>query len=83
MGCFFHKWDGCTCTVCGKTRHKWRPYDDGGNGFHYDRQCKRCGELELDYLPIASDSDSHGPCDDCPYIDNCDDDPNSCQYNRD
>jgi len=84
MGCIFHKWDGCVCTACGKTRHKWRPYDDVLTwGSHNDRICKRCGELQLDYVPKEPESITHGPCDDCPYFDNCDDDPSSCHYNRD
>lgn len=40
MACLFgHKWDGCTCTKCGKTRdegHKWE-----------GARCARCGATQL------------------------------------
>ena len=37
MACVFHKWDGCTCTKCGATRHVFKHPEFGAC------VCKRCG----------------------------------------
>lgn len=47
-GIHIHKWDGCVCTMCGKTRHKWKLQDDPLSWIdHGDMRCARCGELRL------------------------------------
>ena len=37
MACLLHKWDGCTCTKCGATRHVFKHPEFG------ECVCKRCG----------------------------------------
>ena len=60
----FHKWDKCVCTECGKTRHRWKRYDDVSSwGTHDDRKCKRCGKFDMDYTEqppqlVSTDSDA-------------------------
>ena len=68
----FHLWDGCVCTKCGTTRHRWKEYDDVCSwGNHDDRICKRCGKIEWDYTakPILSTNTDDS---DCPDSDGCD-----------
>ena len=41
IACLFgHKWDGCTCSKCGKHRNEQHDWDLCGE------KCKRCGELQ-------------------------------------
>jgi len=37
MACFIHKWDGCTCTKCGKIRASGHAYNEEG-------VCSKCGQ---------------------------------------
>jgi len=53
--CLFHKWNGCKCEKCGKTRHKWKSYNDVSSwGTHDDVICKRCGIIEFDIYGIKT-----------------------------
>ena len=40
----YHNWDGCKCTVCGKTRDKGHVF----NGC----TCEKCGKVEHEYEVI-------------------------------
>ena len=42
MGCLFHKWDGCVCTKCGKTRDEGHSY--GKVEGRCAEKCARCGK---------------------------------------
>jgi len=85
MGCLIHKWDGCVCKVCGKTRHKWIPYNDVLSwGSHDDRQCKRCGTIEMIDRVAQDSSNQYDPCEGCILEGGChEDDPYTCPRNRD
>ena len=66
MGCLLHKWDGCKCSKCGKTRdaeHNW----DGCT-------CKQCGKVR-DQQHVWSIHDDNFPREFKVYIDRC-----TCAY---
>ncbi len=41
MGCLFHKWDGCKCSKCGKTRDEGHAYEKIAG--QCKEKCSRCG----------------------------------------
>ncbi len=44
MACFFgHKWDGCTCRKCGKTRDQQHDFQPVPN--KCEEKCSRCGKI--------------------------------------
>ena len=42
MACLFHKWKGCVCSKCGKSRHVWEMAD--GDVFEV---CRLCGAIRF------------------------------------
>ena len=83
---FKHKWNGCICEKCGKTRHKWKLYYDNTWESHEYYKCKCCGKIKIELEEYVSESESSPhPCERCPYFDTCpeDESPSSCHYNRD
>lgn len=62
---FRHEWNGCVCTICGKTRHDFRnadganPKSTGSAGVF---PCVRCG---AEFYRVITPPKGCGDCTDC------------------
>jgi len=49
MACLFHKWDGCKCTKCGKTRDEGHVFENVSG--KCQQVCKNCGtQIQLTHV---------------------------------